>query len=142
MFKVYNSRTLAKNQRFIKGLLYGGAASLVLAVAYGFLSNLIRIEFSVVYLGIGYAIGMVIQKYGRGVKPEFSVLGAVLAFVCFFLGDMISMFGFNIFTSFDFFFLSIRYTFMVWTNLSANALLGLAFRVAGIYLAYQNARIV
>lgn len=142
MFKIYNSQALNRNQRFLKALGYGIGSTVILTVLYGLIANTIRIEFSVVYLAFGFAIGTVIQKMGRGVQPRFSILGAVLAFICFFFGDMIAHVGFQVFTDLDLFMLGCRWVFAIWTNISVNGLLSLMFRLGGIYFAYQSARIV
>ena len=143
MLKVYNTGALAQNQRFIRALVYGIGATLGLTVLYGLLSSMLRIEFSVVYLLFGYAIGTVIRKYGRGVQPRFSVLAAVLAVFCFVFGDMISYFGFSIFTNgFGFFFMGFRVVLQSIVGTSINALLSLMFRIGGVYLAYTTSRFI
>lgn len=143
MLKIYNKQALTRNERFIRAVVYGVGATAGLTVLYGILSALLRIEFSVVYLAFGYAIGTVIRKLGRGVQVRFSVLAAVLAAICFVLGDMISMVGFSVFTNgFGFFFLVFRVALQSLLGTSMNALLALLFRIGGIALAYSSARFV
>lgn len=143
MLKVFNKQALTKNQRFNNALLYGIPTSLVLAIAYGLVTSLIKIEFSAIYLAFGYGIGMIIQKKGRGVQPKFSILAAILAVICFIIGDMIAIAGsiavlwtpalwgpvFNI-------------VFTMYTSISIGSVLSLLFRVGGVYYAYLNARVV
>ena len=143
MLKIYNKQALTRNERFIRAVVYGVGATVGLTVLYGILSALLRIEFSVVYLAFGYAIGTVIRKFGRGVQVRFSVLAAVLAAICFVLGDMISMVGFSVFTNgFGVFFLVFRVALQSLLGTSMNALLALLFRIGGIALAYSSARFV
>lgn len=143
MLKIFNEHVLTKNQRFYKALLYGIPSSIGLGVLYGLVATLLHFEFSIIYVAFGYLIGLVIQRKGRGVQPKFSILGAVLAVVCFVLGDMIAIFG-------D---ISILWTPSMWgfvfnillrmyTTISISSVLSLLFRVAGVYYAYLYARIV
>lgn len=142
MYQIYNKRALTRNERFINALLAGIATTIGLTIAYGLFSTLLRFEFQVVYLGLGYVIGMAIQKAGRGVQIQFSILGAVLAVICFIFGDMISIFGFSVFTNLDFFFLAFRVTLQSLLSVNVSSLLSLLFRVGGVYLAYTTSRIV
>ncbi|NTW95205.1 MAG: hypothetical protein HGB31_01125 [Erysipelotrichaceae bacterium] len=142
MLKVFNTRALTSNQRFSRALMVGIPAALGAAILYGIISPAIRFEFSVVYVGIGWGLGWLIQKYGRGVQPKFSILAAVLAALCFVLGDLISVVGVGIL------FQPLVLIQMLFLNLpaylqtNASVLLGTAFRVLGVYMAYTNARIV
>lgn len=142
MLKVFNTKALTSNQRFTKALLYGIPATLGLGIAYGVISSMIGFEFSIVFIGIGWLIGWVIQTYGRGVQPKFSILAAVLAAVCFILADLIGYFGLALFL-YPLEVLSILPQWIAgYFVTDLNALLGLAFRAFGIVMAYQNARIV
>lgn len=142
MYKVYNKRALSRNERFLNAVLYGSGATILLTIAYGLLSSILHIEFSVVYIGFGYAIGYVIQRYGKGVQIQFSILGAVLAVLCFIFGDMISYFGFAVFTNFEFFIAGFTMVLQSLFRLNISGLLSLAFRVYGVILAYQTSRII
>lgn len=142
MFKVYNKRAITRQERFRNALVYGIGATLLITLAYGFISNILRIEFSVVYLAAGYGIGYVIQKYGRGVQIQFSILAAVLACFCFIVGDMISIFGFNILFNPALWPMALQIIFSVFLSTNINSLLSLAFRIGGVIIAYKNARIV
>ena len=143
MLKVYNRDALSRNERFIRAILYGTGATVGLTILYGILSAVLRIEFSVVYLAFGYAIGTVIRKFGRGVQVKFSVLAAVLAVLCFIFGDMIAYFGFSVFTyGFNFFFATFRLVLQSLLGTNINSLLGLLFRLGGVYIAYTTSRFV
>ena len=125
MFQVFNQHALTRNQRFLRALFFGTLASIGLCIAYGLISSLLSIEFSYAFVGIGYLIGMTIQKMGRGVQVKFSVLAAVLAVLTFVFG------------------------LKTWINLMMNfstggvsGLISLLFRGFGVIAAYQSARIV
>lgn len=142
MVKVYNTRAITRQERFQNALIYGIGATVIITLGYGLLSNLMRIEFSIVYLAIGYAIGMIIQKFGRGVQIQFSILAAVLAVFCFMVGDMISLFGFEILINPGIWPYAIQLIFMRLFSTNPNAILSLLFRLGGVLFAYKNARII
>lgn len=89
--KVFNVDSIKKNQRFNNALLYSIPLTIVLIIGYTIVRRLLPVEFSIIYIGFGYLIGMCIQKYGRGVTRQFSILGAVLAFLCFFFCPVFRM---------------------------------------------------
>ena len=142
MYKIFNTNAITRKQRFNRALICGIIASVVLGIVYGVLSSLIHIEFSIVYLAIGYAIAKVVLEYGKGVQPRFSILAAVLCVVSIFIGDIISMFGFEIL------FVPQLYGVVLMTYLhsllsvNVSSLLSLLFRVGGVYIAYVYARVV
>ena len=142
MYKIFNSNALNRNQRFLRALILGTVSAVVLGIVYGLFSSTLRIEFSIVYLAIGYANAYVICNYGRGVQTKFSILGAVLTFVSIFIGDMISRYGLGFFGAFSFwpalFMMYLRS--MLATNI--NSLLGLLFRIGGIDIGYTYSRVV
>ena len=139
MFKVFNSHALSSQQRFVKALLYGVPTALGLGLVYGILLRIIPIAFSLVYVGIGYLIGLVIQKYGRGVQPKFSWLAAILSIVSFLLSETVRIVGLNFSLGAIYlmvFILPQRYLG------SINGLINLAFVAYGAYMAYRMARII
>lgn len=142
MYTIYNKRALTRNERFIKALVYGGLATLGMTLAYGIVASITPFEFSIVYVLFGYGIGYVIRTKGRGVQPRFSILGAVLATLCFLVGDLLSIYGMVLLLHP---LILIQALFMIIPSyLSANisSLLGLAFRAYGVYAAYISSRIV
>lgn len=141
MLKVYNKDVLQKNQRFIQAILYGLPVSISLGIVYGLVTELIHIEFSAAFVLIGYVIGLTIQKFGRGVQLKFSILGAVLAVISFLIGDLVFLFGFDVFFN-GFFFQAIIYRIQTLASTNINSLLALLFRVLGVYYAYITSRIV
>ena len=145
MFQVFNERALTRNQRFLRALLYGTLVSVGLCVAYGLISSLLGIEFSYAFVGIGYLIGMTIQKKGRGVQVKFSVLAAVLAVLTFVFADLIAWFGFSVFMSPEYFLFGLKAWASVMLDISSggiSGMLSLLFRGFGVVAAYQSARIV
>ena len=145
MFQVFNQRALTRNQRFLRAVVYGTLASAGLCIAYGLIASMMHIEFSYAFVGIGYLIGLTIQRMGKGVQIHFSVLAAVLAVLTFVFADLIGWFGFGVFFSLDYLMFGLK----TWVSLMLNfttggvsGLISLVFRGFGVIVAYQNARIV
>lgn len=139
MFRVYNSFALNSKQRFLRACLFGIPTAIGLGIAYGIISRILPIAFSIVYVGIGYLIGYVIQKFGRGVQPKFSYLAAGLAILSFILSDVIRYFGFNL--GYDLVSQIIAIISQVYLG-SVYGLINLAFIAWGVIMAYNTARIV
>ena len=139
MYRIYNSFKLNSNQRFLNALLYGIPTALGLGIAYGYISRILPITFSIVYVGIGYLIGMVIQKFGRGVQVKFSILGAVLAGIAFVLSDVVRYFGLSL--SPIILYQAVLIITQVYLG-SINGLINLLFFAWGIVTAYNKSRII
>lgn len=145
MFEVYNRSALTQKQRFLWAIGAGILSSLVIGFIYGMILVAMTerfgmaMVFSIVYVGIGWAIGWVIQTVGRGVQVRFSILGACCAVLCFILADIVFQYSF-MFSSLDLF---IRYLPEVFIDLvNPASLLETAFKLFGVYYAYVNARFV
>ncbi|MDY0278195.1 MAG: hypothetical protein RBQ97_08955 [Acholeplasma sp.] len=139
MYRIYNSFKLNSNQRFLNALLYGIPTALGLGIAYGYISRILPITFSIVYVGIGYLIGIVIQKFGRGVQVKFSILGAVLAGIAFVLSDVVRYFGLSLNP------IILYQAILIITQVylgSINGLINLLFFAWGIVTAYNKSRII
>ena len=145
MFQVFNKGALTRNQRFARAVVFGMLASIGLCVVYGLISSMMHIEFSYAFVLMGYLIGLTIQKMGRGVQIQFSILGAVLAALTFIFADFISWYGFGVFTSVNALaagFKTWAYVMLNFTHGGVSGLLSLLFRGFGVIVAYQNSRIV
>ncbi len=138
--KIYNSQVLNHQQRFWVALVVGLVSAIGLAFIYAWLSNILFLELEVLYIGIGWLIGIIIQKVGRGVQVRFQVMAALLTILCFILGDMMTTMGYSILFNPSSWFIAFRYVVGSLFGLSLSALLRLAFRIAGILIAYQNGR--
>ncbi len=141
MYKIFNSQAITRQQRFSRAILVGSVTAFVLAIVYGFISSLMHIEFSIAFVGMGYAIGWVICNYGRGVQLQFSILGAFLAAFSFMIADLIAYFGFAVLVPSNFLPSFIIYVSMLFNLTSISSLLGFLFRAYGVYIAYINSRI-
>jgi hypothetical protein len=142
MLKVFNSHAISRNQRFTKAIIWGIPTALIIGVVYGIISFVSPFEFSIVYIGIGYLIGYVIKNKGRGVHLRFSILAAGLTILAILIGDVLAFFGPNAFSSIDNVFFAFSTTLMFWLSVNFGTLLGLLFRVAGVYFAFIKSRII
>lgn len=142
VFKIYNKQALTRNERYQNALIAGIGITIVLTILYGLLCGVLSIRMQILYIGIGYLIGMVIQKAGHGVQLRFSITAAVLALICFFISDIIAYFGFSAFTDLSYLSFAVQLTLQMWFATDMNSLIILLMRVVGIAAAYQFARVV
>ena len=141
MLRVFNSSALSQKQRFGRAILFGSLASIGLLVVYVLVNSVLEWEFSYAYILLGYAIGWVIQTAGRGVQPKFSILAAVLCFLVIFIGDLLVWCP-GLLSELSAVGEALSFQMTVYTSLSIDGLLTLAFRAVAIYCAYRMARIV
>lgn len=137
--KIYNTRALSKHQRFLQAVLYGVPTAIACSIGLGILQRMLPIQFQIFYLGVGYIIAYVIRTFGRGVHIRFSVLAAVLTALSLLFADAIAFGGFAYFLHPDVWIAVIS----TWVSIhSIWSILGIAFRLGGIYVAYEQGRIV
>lgn len=137
MLRVFNTRALNQKQRFMRAILTGVPTALVLGIAYGFIIRIIPIQFSIVYLGIGWLIGYVIRINGRGVQKRFSVFAAILAVFSFILSDVVRYTGLY-FIFYPQYFILIPLNYLQ----NINGMIHILFLIGGAYFAYEQARII
>ncbi|RGT55084.1 hypothetical protein [Solobacterium moorei] len=146
--KIYNARYLDNNQRFIAAIITGFIAAVILGNLYGLITAFLHIEFSLMFVAIGYGIAATIKHFGRGVHTRFMVVGAIMTFVAIFIGDLTRalsipraaiLFASGNFTLIATFFLSYLRSF---ASLNVYALISIAFRLIGIYVGYTQSVIL
>jgi len=135
--KVYNLSSFT-NQRFLRAIIAGLITSIGCAVVYALFTTLIHIQFSVIYIGVGYLIGTAIRYFGHGVKLKFRILGVVCALLFIFLADALYFSGFNI----NLIPVLIIPILRSYASLNINSLLSLLFRGVCVYYAYLYASVV
>lgn len=139
--QIYNAGGLDNNQRFLRAILTGLAAGIGMGILYGLIFSFIRIELEILYLLIGWCIGMAIQKVSHGVGTRYCVVGAISTLLAIIIGDLFAVCLLNGN-------LSLMMQPAVWPQLltywvrmhlatSINNLLGILFRIAGIYFGYH-----
>ena len=143
MLKVFNTTALTQKQRFTRAVLFGLLTSIGLTFAYVIVNKLmfgIGFVFDIFYVGIGYVIGLVIQKTGHGVQAKFSILAAVFCVMIIIFGDLFTLYPLLLKEPSligNAFVWLIQYYFS-----GVFSIIGFAFRIYGVYTAYQTARIV
>lgn len=124
MFELFTKPALTRKQRFSKALAVGITTALVGLVVRIVLALVYRIDFALLYALIAYLIALAIQKFGRGVQVQFSILAAGLAFAVILIGDLV------VYTNFGQFVAMLSSVFNV------------AVRIISVYIAFYFARIV
>ena len=146
--KIYNARYLDNNQRFIAAIITGFIAAVILGNLYGLITAFLHIEFSLLFIAIGYGIAATLKHFGRGVHTRFMVVGAIMTFIAIFFCDLTSSISINgvivLFTSGN---LSVIVTtflsyLRIFASLNPYALISLAFRLIGIYVGYTQSVIL
>ena len=139
MIKVFNTHALTSNQRFNRAILVGVVTALVGAVVYGLFLHF----FAILYVGLGWAIGTVIKKYGRGVQPKFSYLAAGLTVFSILLADLIGVAGLGIlFQPVLAIQVLVSVILPAYVVTNPSVLLGTLFRGIAVYFAFVNARVI
>lgn len=136
VMEIFNSRALTQKQRFNRALLLGIPLSLILAVVFGYIHRFI--PSSILLVLMSYLIAMALQKLGRGVQKRFSILGVVLVSFAILIADVVYFYGVGSLLDFEAYLTTIQ--LVVQDDFSS--ILGLVYRVAGIYIAYTYSRII
>ena len=135
--RIYNVNTADMNARFFKAAAAGTVCAAALGIAYSVFAHLINIEFELIFIGIGWCVGTVIQKVGRGVGQRFQILAAVLTVLAVIIGDCCAYAGIGIFLNFPFQVLGV--VLQSYASLNFADLIGLAFRIFAVITAYNTA---
>lgn len=140
--RIYNMNTADMNARFVKAVAAGVPAAIALGIVYGMFVRTVHIEFSVLYVLLGWTIGLVIKKVGRGVTQRFQVLAAVCAVLSILIADILivsGMYGLVVSA------VPLMWKFVItavarnYADMSISGLLTLAFRAFAVFAAYNNA---
>lgn len=125
-------RPLNLQQRYQRALIIGPLLGLGLGILYGVFNSFVPIEFSIVYVFIGYGIGALIQKFTRGVGSKFALISVGSYILAVLVGDIILpslLSGFPLVEALLFYIESF--------STSVSGLLSIAFRILGGIAAYQ-----
>jgi len=80
---------LRSQQNFALAIPAGLIAAIVGAFAWALFVYLTEIKLGLIAVGIGALVGYAIRKFGRGVDPQFGVLGAACAAIGWALGTVL-----------------------------------------------------
>ncbi len=150
MFQKFDFTATSKKERLIKASLIGLIAAILLGFLFSFVTYHLnmRFQFSIFYALLGYAIGIIVQKIGRGITKEFAYLAAVLTIISLLTADITTIllpFGFKYF-SFSMISFVLRHQYLetifnlfrgidVWNNG-----MFLIFRVVAVVMAINYSR--
>lgn len=84
---------LLAEENLPKGIVCAVIASLVGAAAWGLISVSTGFQIGYMAIGIGFLVGYAMRQ-GKGIRPIFGIIGAVLALIGCVLGDYLSIIGF------------------------------------------------
>ena len=131
MFKIYNTNAITRKQRFQNALVCGISAAIISAIVYIIFSSVFNINYSmsILFVPIGYFIGWVIQKFGRGVQIQFSILAVVLTALVIIVCDL-------------FIYRDVTVIMYLLTRNGLDSLWDVGYRALGLILAFQNARVI
>jgi len=129
MLKIFNKPALTRRQRFERAIIVGVAAAVLAIAINAFLIYEVGYILSVAYIAYGFGIGYAIQYFGKGVQVQFSLLAAGLTILVIIVGDLMA-FG------------SFAGIIGVLSQFGSGSIWEIGYRIAGIVLAYLNARIV
>ena len=129
MFKIYNKQALTRQQRFSNACVVGVGASILCVVLFMALLLFLKIYSPLLLLPMGFLIGYVIQRFGKGVQIQFSLLALGLTLAVIFACDMLA-YG------------SVQLLLSDLLEFGQYSILQLIYRAGACYLAYSNARVV
>ena len=139
--QIYNTGGFNNNKRFFMAILIGIASAVILGLVYGVILSFVHIKLEIMFIGIGWCIGTLIQKYSHGVGQRFCVVGAICTFLAIVIGDLCAMYGLGGILAVlgHPSYWGAAFTLWMQMNLSTsiNNLLGVLFRIAGIYFGYH-----
>ena len=84
---------LLAEENLPKGVLYASVACILGAVAWSLISVSTGLQMGYMAIGVGFLVGFAMRQ-GKGIRPVFGILGAVLALISCVLGDFFSIIGY------------------------------------------------
>ena len=127
--KIYNTNALTRKQRFQNAAVVGAAAFIAFLVIWMVVLNVIGVYFPLLYVAFGFGMGYLIQRFGKGVQIQFSILSAGLMLVLLLICDLMT-FG------------SVKHLIQLFADAGITALFEIGYRVLAVYFAFINARVI
>jgi hypothetical protein len=78
------------NQNLSLAIVGGAVAAAAGAVLWAIVTAVTNWQIGIMAVGIGFLVGLVIRKVGRGVSPSFGITGAVLSLAGCLLGNLLA----------------------------------------------------
>lgn len=76
------------DSNLVLGLIGGGIAMLISAVLWGIITYVTELQISLMSIGVGFFVGVAIQKLGKGKTLIYGLSGAVLSLFGCLLGNL------------------------------------------------------
>ena len=89
-----NMEALLKEENLPSAIIWGLLASVAGAIIWGLISVSANIQMGIMAVGMGFIVGHVVRAKGKGIRPIFGIVGALLSLFGCFLGDFLSIIGF------------------------------------------------
>lgn len=80
--------TIKSNQNLFMGILGGGMAALIGALAWGGITYGTGFQIGWMAIGVGFLVGFAVRLTGKGVDQIFGIVGAILSLVGCLLGNV------------------------------------------------------
>ncbi len=134
-----NNDQFLSSQQWIKTILSCLVGALFLGVVHGAITMGIGIDFSILYIVIGYAFANIATSVSGVSSHQVALVSAVMTFLAFFISRLTvyvivySTFGISLSVIIN----MIPMTFM---SMFQSGILDLIFIVIGVFVAYQQAQ--
>lgn len=139
--KVYNTKFLKGNQRFVRAILAGVGSALLCALGYALIESILPWNFPLFYIAMAYGVSYCIKTYGKGVEMKYCIVGVVCCVLSVILGKLFLYmypFGFNL-SLIPYILRIVLQSFFV---MNVNGIIEIVCFAYAIYVAYYNSRIV
>jgi len=78
----------------LAAILSGLIVAVLVAILWGVLTVVTRYQIGYMAIGVGFAVGFTVRKFGKGFSPFFGFIGAGLSLFGCLLGNLLSIAGF------------------------------------------------
>lgn len=135
-FRQNNDQFLSSEQ-WVKTILSGLLGAILLGIVHGAITFFLGVDFSILYIVIGYAIANIVTSVSGVSSPQVGIASAVITLFAFFVSKL-SIFliiysGISLGTI-------VTLIPLVLTSMFQSDLLDIIFIVVGVFVAYQQAQ--
>lgn len=128
-FRQNNDQFLSTNE-WIKTIVAGVLAAILMGIAHGAITTALGIDFSVLYIVIGFAVANIVTSVSGITSKQMGIASAIITFIAFFTSRL-TMFVVSFPFSFAFIPFALKMMF-------TSDILDIIFIVVGIFVAYQQ----
>lgn len=139
--KLFNPNYLRNKQRFPAAIIAGILSALGCAILYYFITLVLGVQISLLYIAAGYGIAYAIKTFGRGIDNKFSILAIICTLLFVLLAHILvtaSMFGFQL--SLIAFYL--QSFFVQFNNFDVHTIMEIMCIAYSCYIAYYYSKII